>query len=178
MIDASTLYRRACDEFDARVQAIRPDQWDAPTPCSDWTVRDLVNHVTVEELWVPPLPGLLLSLVGSTALGVTLLRARFRPRTAAWLLVLAIPLWLVGGFVLGHNSFGVAPIVIAWAMAARGAEGRRRHGGEPPAGARDFATEMVDRTGHNRMIRAHKSHYAWRSAGGRAIVPTPPPTAA
>ncbi|MCB5181137.1 TIGR03086 family metal-binding protein [Streptomyces antimicrobicus] len=41
--------------FGERVHAIRDDQWDAPTPCADWTVRDLVNHVTGEQRWVLPL---------------------------------------------------------------------------------------------------------------------------
>ncbi|MEV6650956.1 TIGR03086 family metal-binding protein [Streptomyces sp. NPDC051219] len=39
--------------FTERVHAVRPDQWDAPTPCAEWSVADLVNHLTVEQLWVP-----------------------------------------------------------------------------------------------------------------------------
>ena len=27
------------------VSGIRDDQWSAPTPCTDWTVHDLVNHL-------------------------------------------------------------------------------------------------------------------------------------
>jgi uncharacterized protein (TIGR03086 family) len=54
-MDAATLFDRACATFDARVRSIRPDQWAAATPCSEWNVRDLVNHVTVEDLWVPAL---------------------------------------------------------------------------------------------------------------------------
>lgn len=49
------LYLRALDEFDRRMQEVDEDQWANPTPCSEWTVRDLVNHVTAEDLWVPPL---------------------------------------------------------------------------------------------------------------------------
>ncbi|MFE0605869.1 TIGR03086 family metal-binding protein [Streptomyces sp. NPDC058892] len=41
--------------FGERVRAVKGDQWGAPTPCTEWTVRDLVNHVTGEQLWVPPL---------------------------------------------------------------------------------------------------------------------------
>ena len=26
-----------------------------PTPCDEWTVRDLANHVTNENLWTVPL---------------------------------------------------------------------------------------------------------------------------
>ncbi|MEO3812753.1 TIGR03086 family metal-binding protein [Sphaerisporangium sp. B11E5] len=51
------LHAVAMDEFGLRVGMVRADQWDAPTPCSEWTVRDLVNHLVVEQLWVPPLVG-------------------------------------------------------------------------------------------------------------------------
>lgn len=43
----------ALAEFDRRVQAIRPDQWHNPTPCTEWDVRALVNHLVTEQLWVP-----------------------------------------------------------------------------------------------------------------------------
>ncbi|MBW3669068.1 MAG: TIGR03086 family protein [Actinobacteria bacterium] len=36
---------RATSEFEKRVRQVRDDQWDAPTPCEGWTVRDLVHHV-------------------------------------------------------------------------------------------------------------------------------------
>ncbi|WP_432013317.1 TIGR03086 family metal-binding protein [Streptomyces cucumeris] len=48
-------YTEALDLFTERVHAITPDQWAAPTPCTEWTVRDLVNHLAVEQMWVPPL---------------------------------------------------------------------------------------------------------------------------
>ncbi|MGW0394956.1 TIGR03086 family metal-binding protein [Streptomyces sp. NPDC003042] len=41
--------------FGERVRAVADTQWDAPTPCTEWSVRDLVNHVTGEQLWIPPL---------------------------------------------------------------------------------------------------------------------------
>ncbi|GGK67041.1 TIGR03086 family protein [Sphaerisporangium melleum] len=49
------LHAIAMDEFGLRVGMVPADRWDAPTPCSDWTVRDLVNHLVTEQLWVPPL---------------------------------------------------------------------------------------------------------------------------
>ncbi|MDI3407045.1 TIGR03086 family metal-binding protein [Streptomyces cavernicola] len=54
----STLLARhaeALDAFGDRVHRIAADQWDADTPCTDWSVRDLVNHLTAEQLWVPHL---------------------------------------------------------------------------------------------------------------------------
>ncbi|MGH3622796.1 MAG: TIGR03086 family metal-binding protein, partial [Sciscionella sp.] len=42
-------------EFDRRVRAVGDADWQRPTPCADWTVRDLVNHLVVEQLWVPAL---------------------------------------------------------------------------------------------------------------------------
>uniref|UniRef100_A0AAU2JXN2 TIGR03086 family metal-binding protein n=1 Tax=Streptomyces sp. NBC_00049 TaxID=2903617 RepID=A0AAU2JXN2_9ACTN len=41
--------------FGELVRAVKGDQWDAPTPCTEWNVRQLVNHVTGEQLWIAPL---------------------------------------------------------------------------------------------------------------------------
>jgi len=51
------LYRRASDTFGANVHRVRPDQWDLPTPCTEWDVRTLVNHVVGENRWAVPLFG-------------------------------------------------------------------------------------------------------------------------
>ncbi len=48
-------YGQALEWFSSHVHAVRADQWDAPTPCTDWAVRDLVNHLITEQLWVPRL---------------------------------------------------------------------------------------------------------------------------
>lgn len=29
------------------VAAVQPTQWDAPTPCPEWTVRELVTHMVI-----------------------------------------------------------------------------------------------------------------------------------
>ncbi|MGH3483133.1 MAG: TIGR03086 family metal-binding protein [Nocardioidaceae bacterium] len=49
------LHQRALDRFGANVRQVRDDQWDSPTPCDDWDVRTLVNHVVNENRWTPPL---------------------------------------------------------------------------------------------------------------------------
>jgi uncharacterized protein (TIGR03086 family) len=55
MTDLIALHRRAVDGFGRVVQAVRDDQWHAPTPDSDWDVHDLVNHLVGECLWTAPL---------------------------------------------------------------------------------------------------------------------------
>jgi uncharacterized protein (TIGR03086 family) len=54
------IFGHAVAEFDARVWQIGDHQWQAATPDEDWAVRDLVDHVVGEDLWVP------LLLAGST----------------------------------------------------------------------------------------------------------------
>jgi uncharacterized protein (TIGR03086 family) len=57
MSELITLFRRSADGFGRHVHAVGSGQWHDPTPCDDWDVRTLVNHVAVEQLWVPPLAG-------------------------------------------------------------------------------------------------------------------------
>lgn len=54
-MDLDTLYRASVEGWSSKVSTITDEHWDLPTPCSDWTVRDLVNHVAGEDLWTPPL---------------------------------------------------------------------------------------------------------------------------
>src|SRR6478672_10595014 len=54
-MDVAELHRRTVETWAARVRAVAADQWDGPTPCSDWTVRELVNHVVGEDAWTVPL---------------------------------------------------------------------------------------------------------------------------
>ncbi|MFJ5552715.1 TIGR03086 family metal-binding protein [Streptomyces sp. NPDC093225] len=59
-------HAQALEYFGGLVHAVGPDQWGGPTPCTEWNVRDLVNHVVGEQLWVPPLvtEGLTVAEVG------------------------------------------------------------------------------------------------------------------
>ncbi|MBW1600221.1 TIGR03086 family metal-binding protein [Streptomyces sp. JJ38] len=48
-----TAFDRALHTFDQHVHQVRDEQWAAGTPCAEWSVRDLLNHVTSEHLWAP-----------------------------------------------------------------------------------------------------------------------------
>jgi uncharacterized protein (TIGR03086 family) len=39
-------YRRASEQFAGRLAAVAPHQWTGSTPCAEWNVRQLVNHMT------------------------------------------------------------------------------------------------------------------------------------
>jgi uncharacterized protein (TIGR03086 family) len=52
LIDA---FETAFKEWDRLVHEVGEQQWDDPTPCTDWNVRDLVNHLVSEHLWAPHL---------------------------------------------------------------------------------------------------------------------------
>ncbi|MBI4101008.1 TIGR03086 family protein [Candidatus Microgenomates bacterium] len=46
-------FAQAVGQFDKRVKLVKQNQWHQPTPDTDWDVRELVNHLTSEQLWVP-----------------------------------------------------------------------------------------------------------------------------
>lgn len=52
---ALDLHGQAMQEFDRRVTAVDPAQWHAATPCREWDVTDLVDHLVDEQRWVPHL---------------------------------------------------------------------------------------------------------------------------
>lgn len=44
-MDPITALATSIHEFESRLRQVGDNQWDLPTPCSEWTVRDLVNHM-------------------------------------------------------------------------------------------------------------------------------------
>ena len=44
------LLDRAGAEFRLRLDLVRDDQWSLPTPCDEWDVRGLVNHVVTANI--------------------------------------------------------------------------------------------------------------------------------
>lgn len=48
---------RALEATGRLVAAVGPDQWNLPTPCDDWDVRVLVNHIVTGNFWAAELGG-------------------------------------------------------------------------------------------------------------------------
>lgn len=49
--DILTLHQRALDATHSVVTGIGGLDWDAPTPCAEWNVRELLNHVVTGNWW-------------------------------------------------------------------------------------------------------------------------------
>ena len=45
MSEVSERYSTIANGFTTRLAGTSPEQWSAPTPCTEWTARDLVGHV-------------------------------------------------------------------------------------------------------------------------------------
>ena len=54
-MDVAELHRRTTETWTSRLEAVGAEAWDRPTPCTEWSVRDLVNHVVGEDAWTVPL---------------------------------------------------------------------------------------------------------------------------
>jgi uncharacterized protein (TIGR03086 family) len=119
-MDLDTLYRSCVERWSSTVSAISADQWDLPTPCSDWTVRDLVNHVAGEDLWTPPLvAGRTIADVGDQFDGDVLGDDPIASaQSAAVAAIAATSAALPGGGTV-HLSFGDFPVSeYAWQLVA------------------------------------------------------------
>jgi uncharacterized protein (TIGR03086 family) len=55
MQDVHERYVAALEEADRHVGRIGPSQWTNATPCDEWDVRALLDHLVYETLWVPDL---------------------------------------------------------------------------------------------------------------------------
>jgi uncharacterized protein (TIGR03086 family) len=52
LADPADSYSRALDATSRFVAGIGNVDWAAPTPCSEWTVRELLNHVLYGTVWI------------------------------------------------------------------------------------------------------------------------------
>jgi len=84
-----------------------------------WTQWTGTPNALLDLSFLLGLPGLLLTLVGSTLLGIALLRNGLRPRSAAWLLTLTIPVAVVALQVTSMGSAALA-VMFAFGILGRG----------------------------------------------------------
>ena len=82
-----------------------------------WTQWTGTPNALLDLSFLVGLPGLLLTLVGSTLLGIALLRNGLRPRSAAWLLTLTIPVAVVA---LQVTSMGSAALAVMFGFGILG----------------------------------------------------------
>ena len=109
--DARRLVPAAIDRFGERVRAVPAERWASPTPCSQWSVQNLVAHMCFEHRWAPcVLAGEAMDSVGDRyygdLLGSDLVRgweAAAEPSRAAWTAAEAHA-------PLVHVSFGWLPV--------------------------------------------------------------------
>jgi uncharacterized protein (TIGR03086 family) len=119
-MELGALHRQVVRTWLAGVEAIPSEAWGRRTPCEDWDVRTLVNHVVGEELWTRPLAeGGTIAEVGDRFDGDVLgadpvETARRAAAEAADAVDAALP-----GGALVHLSFGDVPIdEYVWQLSA------------------------------------------------------------
>ncbi len=49
MTEIADRYRRLSDAFAATIAAVPDDRWSSPSPCDDWSARDVVGHVVASQ---------------------------------------------------------------------------------------------------------------------------------
>jgi uncharacterized protein (TIGR03086 family) len=104
------LHQRSVKGFAALLDALDGTSWAGPTPCLDWDVRALVNHIVYEDLWtVPLMEGATLDEVGDRFEGDLL---GDNPVAAARSACETATMATASGVVAGrtvHLSFGDTP---------------------------------------------------------------------
>jgi hypothetical protein len=90
-----------------------------------WTSWTSVSYGLIDTIFAVTLPAVAVTILGSTVLGITLLRKGFRPLLPAWLLTLELPLAIL---ITQLTSMGNIVLPIAFAF---GILGRRSAHEEP-----------------------------------------------
>lgn len=97
------------------------------------------------------LPGMALSVIGSTLLGIALLLSRYEPRLTSWLLALELPAVPLLSIILGHNGLALLPLFVAWAVAGLRL---RRAGEDTPVDEPSGSAQPVDSRARGEMTSA------------------------
>lgn len=50
-MDAKNMYEQALQVATEVINTVEPEDYDQPTPDTEWTVRDLINHMLYELAW-------------------------------------------------------------------------------------------------------------------------------
>jgi uncharacterized protein (TIGR03086 family) len=62
MSEIADRYRDLSAEFTRRVAAVPDGRWDDPSPCEDWTARDVLRHVVDTQASTPSYAGIEIKL--------------------------------------------------------------------------------------------------------------------
>ncbi len=54
-MDPRDLFARTIKQASGMVSLVEPRHFSDPTPCTEWSVHDLLNHMLYELVWVPDL---------------------------------------------------------------------------------------------------------------------------
>jgi uncharacterized protein (TIGR03086 family) len=98
-MDQLDAHRRAQDAFAAVLANVTPDQLQGPSPCADWNVQAVIDHVVSGNQWVQQLAGL-----QPVALGDGLVAAHAASAAGAQG-VFAAPDGLTRGYELPFGTF-------------------------------------------------------------------------
>jgi uncharacterized protein (TIGR03086 family) len=52
-MDPKELFAKAVEQASVCIRMVEPAQLSNPTPCTEWNLRALLNHMVYELLWVP-----------------------------------------------------------------------------------------------------------------------------
>jgi uncharacterized protein (TIGR03086 family) len=106
-VNVIEAHRLAGERFRDTVRAVPADGWSWATPCTEWDVRALVNHVVGEDRWtVPLMVGQTIAAVGEALAGDLLGDDPVAAADQAWAEAVAVVPAAVSAGMRVHLSYG------------------------------------------------------------------------